>query len=248
MHYKSMFNLTVVTEPLHQEKFWYKGFTLAEILITLGIIGVIAAMTIPTLISNYQKKQLKSQLMKTYSVLKQAIDMEYAQNGVALGYSYNIQPENKLKDALMRNLKVAKDCNNHDCLHYTQVSGNPYKIEQYKIFSKKKNIETSYFDDGQFILQDGTLIMLERDYLNNPDFILISADINGLEKGPNVWGQDLFTFELTDKGLLPSGAEGTHFELEKNPDLCSDTSSNVKNGIACTERALYDKDFWDNLP
>ena len=35
----------------------FKAFTLAEILITLGIIGVVAAMTIPTLITNYQKKQ-----------------------------------------------------------------------------------------------------------------------------------------------------------------------------------------------
>lgn len=217
-------------------------------MITLAIIGIVAAMTIPTLISNYQKKQLKSQLTKTYSVLKQVIDMEYAQNGVTLSYSYNILPENPLKNVLMSHLKVAKDCNNHDCVHYINATATPYKIEKYKIFSKKKNIETNLFDDGQFILQDGTLIMLERDYINNTGFILITADINGLDKGPNVWGQDLFTFELTDKGLLPSGADGTYFDFKKHPHLCSETSSNIQNCIACTEKALYDKDFWDNLP
>lgn len=40
------------------------GFTLAEVLITLGIIGVVAAMTIPTLMTNYQKKSTATQLKK----------------------------------------------------------------------------------------------------------------------------------------------------------------------------------------
>ena len=47
----------------------FKGFTLAEVLITLGIIGVVAAMTIPTLIANYQKKVLENQFKKGYSTL-----------------------------------------------------------------------------------------------------------------------------------------------------------------------------------
>ena len=41
-----------------------KGFTLAEVLITLGIIGVVAALTLPSLITNYQKKQIVAQLKK----------------------------------------------------------------------------------------------------------------------------------------------------------------------------------------
>ena len=44
-----------------------KAFTLAEILITLGIIGVVAAMTIPTLVANYRTKALKSGFKKSYS-------------------------------------------------------------------------------------------------------------------------------------------------------------------------------------
>ncbi len=48
------------------------GFTLAEILITLGIIGVVAAVTIPMLISNYQKRSTETQLKKAYSLLVNA--------------------------------------------------------------------------------------------------------------------------------------------------------------------------------
>ncbi len=48
------------------------GFTLAEALITLGIIGVVAAMTVPVLISNTNGAKYRSQLKKTYSTLNQA--------------------------------------------------------------------------------------------------------------------------------------------------------------------------------
>lgn len=49
------------------------GFTLAEVLITLGIIGVVAALTIPALISNYRSKVAVTQLKKMYSVMSQAL-------------------------------------------------------------------------------------------------------------------------------------------------------------------------------
>ena len=50
-----------------------KGFTLAEVLITLGIIGVVAAMTIPSLINAAQGKELETAFKKAYSVLTQAV-------------------------------------------------------------------------------------------------------------------------------------------------------------------------------
>ena len=49
------------------------GFTLAEVLITLGIIGVVAALTMPSLIANYQKMVLKNQFKKAYSTVFQGI-------------------------------------------------------------------------------------------------------------------------------------------------------------------------------
>ena len=51
------------------------GFTLAEVLITLGIIGVVAAMTIPTLMSNYRKHVIETRLTKFYSTMTQAIKL-----------------------------------------------------------------------------------------------------------------------------------------------------------------------------
>ena len=50
-----------------------RGFTLAEVLVTLGIIGVVSAMTVPTLMQNYQKKSYVVQLHKVYNELSQAL-------------------------------------------------------------------------------------------------------------------------------------------------------------------------------
>lgn len=56
------------------------GFTLAEVLITLGIIGVIAAMTLPALVGKYKEKVLVTQVKKTYSEFQNALKMYNARN------------------------------------------------------------------------------------------------------------------------------------------------------------------------
>ena len=58
-----------------------KGFTLAEVLITLMIIGIVAALTIPSVISNYQQQEFKTGLKKAVSVLNEAIQTNIAQEG-----------------------------------------------------------------------------------------------------------------------------------------------------------------------
>lgn len=58
-----------------------KAFTLAEVLITLGIIGIVAAMTLPTLVAKYKKIETVTKLKKFYTVMSQATNIAIAQNG-----------------------------------------------------------------------------------------------------------------------------------------------------------------------
>ncbi|MDR1327174.1 MAG: type II secretion system GspH family protein [Heliobacteriaceae bacterium] len=58
-----------------------RGFTLAEVLITLGIIGVVAALTMPVLIQNYRKHNVETRLKKVYSVMNQAANMVISERG-----------------------------------------------------------------------------------------------------------------------------------------------------------------------
>lgn len=59
------------------------GFTLAEVLITLGVIGVVAAMTIPTLMMNYQKQVWESKLKKTFAIATNACERMLIEENVS---------------------------------------------------------------------------------------------------------------------------------------------------------------------
>ena len=65
-----------------------KGFTLSEVLITLGVIGVVAAMTIPTIIENHQKQVVTSRMKKFYSTFNQALQMSVNEHGDMKTWTY----------------------------------------------------------------------------------------------------------------------------------------------------------------
>ena len=85
-----------------------RAFTLAEVLITIGIIGVVAAMTLPSLINNSQKKELEAGLKKNYSVIQQALMMYQAQNGEKL--QGNVLAKHELKPIIIKYFDVLIDC------------------------------------------------------------------------------------------------------------------------------------------
>lgn len=70
------------------------GFTLAEVLITLAIIGIVAATTIPTLINNYQKRVVVTRLQKFYSAMNQALLLSQAENGAYAQWDVNTGRQN----------------------------------------------------------------------------------------------------------------------------------------------------------
>lgn len=223
-----------------------KGFTMAEVLITLGIIGVVAAMTLPTVMNNSRNKALETALKKNYSVIEQALNMYYAQTGERL------LPKNlgndELKSILVKYMDVLYDCGlgtdvHKACIkHYVDASRDS---TNYKTYNGQSNIELRYFDDGQFILNDGSLILLEN--FGSGSVVYISVDVNGYQKNPNRLGLDLFMFQIVDNGrLLPMGASGTYY-YSANDEYCSKTSTNAMNGAGCTYKALTDDKYFSKL-
>jgi prepilin-type N-terminal cleavage/methylation domain-containing protein len=209
------------------------GFTLAEVLIALVVIGIIAAITVPTLIQRYQDQAIKSALKKNYSVLKSALDKYQVDNGERL-LSTDMKMR-QLKSKIISYFNVSKDCGDADCYYSTNK-------DLYNTYNNKRNINYTNFDDGQFILQDGTFVMIENpdngnNYTANK---YISVDVNGINKKPNRLGKDLFMFQLTNKGeLLPMGAKGTDYYSETD-EYCSNISTSNMNGAGCTAKVLRD--------
>ena len=217
---------------------------MAEVLITLGIIGIVAAMTLPSLINNKKNKELETAFKKNYSVISQALNMYYAQNGERLTIEY--ATNRQLKPILMKYMNVLHDCGWSMATSKTCIpsSGSDTTTTVYKNYTGTNTISLNLFDDGQFILNDGSLILLE-----NPSNtrIYISVDVNGYLKNPNRLGHDLFMFQLDNKGnLLPMGAKGTVY-YHANDAYCSSTSTSGINGAGCTIKAINEKDYFTKL-
>lgn len=188
-----------------------KAFTLAEVLITLGILGVVAAMTIPNLITNYKAHQLRSQFLKAYSLTQQAFKL-MEEDDISLDpTSY---PGVTFYKTFQKYFTGSIDCQapsarqKKPCYHLNNSAPDAYKTYHGSYFHGFK------LDDGQFALQDGTLFLFENPNARDTP-ILISVDINGFGNKPNKAGYDLFTFQFFDGELKTMGAIGTQYDVEK---------------------------------
>lgn len=231
-----------------------KGFTLAEVLITIGIIGVVAAMTLPTLIEKHKKAELQNALKAGYSQLQQALERMHADMG------YTPTPQDfaarKFKEQYIKYFESPIDCqwggvyasgNAKLCGKGTVITGESGSAELSDIYSiynstSEQKMSSTIIDDGQFALKNGMLVMIENVAAGA---LYITIDVNGINKRPNIWGYDVFTFQLMNDGkLLPMGAEGTAYPAET---YCSTTSTNKFNGAGCTYKALTDHHYWDGI-
>lgn len=235
----------------------HKAFTLAEVLITVGIIGVVAALTLPALIEKHRRVELQSALKVAYSLLQQGLERMNADWG------YPLTPQDfgyrTFKSAYIEYFDNPVDCNwggRHSTTNeilcstgaYTTSNESTYEAsDTYKIYNNKSGIamESNYIDDGQFALKNGMLVMIENEISGR---LFISVDINGVGKSPNAWGHDVFTFQLMDDGkLTPMGAPDTFYPVDSYPSYCSKSSTNVNNGLNCTYKAFTDDSFWDGI-
>lgn len=219
------------------------AFTLAEVLITLGIIGIVAAITIPQLVNNYKAKRLRTQFLKSYSTIQQAFKEMEADDVSTDPTTYNTLEYYK---TFMNYLQAPMDCGIGDnkylpCVYMRDSSSKDYK--PYKTYDGKTNASMILFDDGQIALQDGTLLLFEN-YAPRMR-VFVSVDLNGYNNKPNRWGYDLFTFQLVDNRLKAMGDTGTTYT-----DLstyCNVNSQDEYNGIACAKKALSDSEYFKNI-
>ena len=211
------------------------AFTLAEVLITLGIIGVVTAMTMPSLIQNYQEKATVTKLKKCYSLVSQA----YVSILNDEGGSDTLQAGDDLEmmEKFGKYLKYQKTCGrNKGCfpnVTYKSVTGNGY--------SKWEDDTT---DRSRAILTDGTLIMFNKSAMwggneGNYLYAQIYVDINGF-KGPNQLGRDFFYFYISPEKIVPAGAKALE---EKNEDQKFTKNCIQQNGYACAAWVIYNENM-----
>ena len=224
------------------------GFTLAELLITLAIIGVIAVMTLPTLMNGVQKAIAISQVKRTFAIISTTTRMAEADYGSASTW--------KMKDGsswdsakyfaetyMVPYLKVVKRCasgnNEADCNYNMYgLNGSNFTFEKSKTY--------------RFYLVDGTFMAVYANQNLNSNGhrkqVTILFDTNG-PKGANKLGNDIYKLEYMIESLkkpkqyigkiLPQYVDYKRTDLLSNKnEMCNKN----QNGVACL--SLIYNDGW----
>lgn len=195
-----------------------QAFTLAEVLITLGIIGVVASLTIPVLKDKFEKQATIEGYKKAYSTLQNAVKMSEVENGTIDSWNFPTNHGDTTQGMQFFNTYLAP---------YLSITKSCGTGSGCWISSKKPNgdicgsvglTSSSYF---KYILIDGmTLSIYNYGYFNNPATLRgigVFIDLNGAKK-PNMLGKDVFSFVLVEN------AAGTY-----NPGV-GDTAGRIKIG------------------
>lgn len=221
-----------------------EAFTLAEVLITLGIIGVVAALTIPTLIQNANEKATITAVKKAYSVLSQAYTMAENENGTPDSWGITANPSPALLNMMKPYLRISKDC--------TDSSQGCFPAGvNYKFLATSRGFDGIYDDADipKLRLSDGTSIKAITSSstcgaVEGTTLALQNVcgryfvDING-DKLPNSYGKDLFHFWLTKYGIVPVGSSAeTDYTFATE---CAD--SNAHRGVGCAAWLIYNENM-----
>ncbi len=180
------------------------GFTLAEVLVTLGIIGVVSAMTIPTLMQNHQRKVYVTQLHKVYNVVQQAL-LQYRTDRNAIDIKEaGLTSKASMSEFFHKYFKVIQDCD--------KGVADPCFADDYKNINGNSvtDINGNDWHGGACaVIADGSAICLDSPVFTGASFEdgrtvtagNVFVDVNG-KQGPNIVGRDAFILAIFSDGVL----------------------------------------------
>lgn len=206
------------------------GFTLAEVLVTLGIIGVVSAMTVPTLMQNYQRKSYVTQLHKFYTELSQAlIQYQTDRNAVSLKEA-GLTSDDALSNFFNTYFKVINTCTDRSpCFAdvYNNMSGKQIRTNKRIYITLASGVAIGY------------------DIYNATNILFgLYVDVNG-RQGPNIAGRDIFAIYVYNNGVIDDqaiDASNAPLSKEKREEAfsakCDDATA--KNWYGCFGKILND--------
>ncbi|CDE61882.1 pilin [Fusobacterium sp. CAG:439] len=178
------------------------GFTLAEVLVTLGIIGVVSAMTVPSLMQNHQRKTYVTQLHKVYNEVQQA-SLQYMTDKNAINLrEAGLTSRSAMLEFLTKYFKVVQQCEEGSVR-------TPCFAPSYKSIDGTDIGDVGSWGSAACItLASGAAIMIDYPSLYSSTVDNVKSywgnmliDINGAQ-GPNIAGRDLFQVVLYDDGSI----------------------------------------------
>ena len=181
----------------HTARMRKSAFTLAEVLITLGIIGVVASMTLPTLVNKYHKQETVARLSAAYSLVSQAIKRSEVDNEALDYWNFDLDSQTFSDKYIKPYFQVIASYKAEDV---------PKNVHNYCMNGTNCDSYFGYFDLPKIIIKNGTALSFRTTASGDGTrFLTVVADLNGFQK-PNTYGKDLFAFSVAAGGkMVPYG-------------------------------------------
>lgn len=188
-----------------------KAFTMAEVLITLGVIGIVACMTMPGVIKNYQKKVTVERLKQTYSMMQQSVRLSEVQNGSSEDWILPAYASPGDTNATESFVKMYYEPY-LQTIHRDKLasSGTPYDYYYYTNDGQK--VENAGHTHYSIALINGVYLHFNAHY-GVSQYITLRVDING-KQNPNTIGIDTFYMHAYPKMELIGEGEDRKTLLE----------------------------------
>lgn len=213
------------------------AFTLAEVLITLLIIGVVASLIIPNLLQDTQNEELNVQFKKDFGVFSNAAKQMMLDNGGNLAgfFANNMDLMNKCGDYII----LTKKCSvgSAECFHTgTNTWKNLYGGEGW---INQTDYPTAIMNNGGLIRF--SLVRSDCEYNYGTGSVAehscgnLVFDVNGF-KGPNQAGRDIFYVWVTNIGIYPYGIPNDSYSNQTVN--CNKNNATSRSGIGCAAKVL----------
>lgn len=171
-----------------------KAFTLAEILVTMGIIGVVAALTVPNLVSNYQNKTMAVKARKSVLEIEEAIDLLLTEEGKNSLTTSSLFGTNGIQNFAEKYLKTISNTDGFASEGYYPIT----TTAETKV--NKFSCSNESYNGTPYVLADSTAICI----VKKTSDIIIYMDINGAEP-PNIGGRDMFSYIVNNDTTINKG-------------------------------------------
>lgn len=197
------------------------AFTLAEVLVTLGIIGVVSAMTLPTLTKNHQRKVYVTQLHKVYNEFQQVTESAIAERNAINLREAGVSGYQDLDRLLKNHMKIVKTCN----------PGGGGAMDSCVGGSGTKNLSNASapYSTGTtcHVTASGAgICYYSVAFASTGDFLTyVTFDTNG-KSGPNILGRDVFVL-----GLFNDGSLGAYTDITcgKDDEVCENDKAEAES-------------------
>lgn len=215
-------------------------------LITLGVVGVVAALTLPSVIAKYQERQMIIKLKQTFSIFSQAVELAQAKYGDINNWEATGDSQKQADlyfERITSGLSLIKDCSTAIYCFPSHTDNNGVRVD----------VVAATHHAG--VLKNGVVFAIQQVRPDNSkwwgSYGSIVVDINGKKK-PNIVGKDLFLFEIREEDnwtttykphLYPAGQLQYQTECFKNPGtICTYWAMTYENMdyLRCPEKLSLD--------